>query len=397
MWRRLLAVITVLTVGCADSGESSSTTAATTTTRPSTTTTTEPPTTTTTTAAPTTTLAPLNALAYELVENIDFPIFLGPRADGALFLINKAGVVWQQQGGEFVVYLDIRGRVGTSANEQGLLGMAWHPSDANRLFLHYSDNNGDTTISEFNGTEERVLLEVDQPASNHNGGMIAFGPDGYLYIGLGDGGGSGDRYGTGQPVDDLLGNLLRIDVDSGDPYAIPPGNPYADSDGADEVWASGLRNPWRFWFDGGNIYMGDVGQNAFEEINVAPADAAGLNYGWPITEGLHCFSPSTGCDTSNLTLPVVEVAHGDAGTCSIAGGVVYRGAAIPELTGHYFYSDLCGGWLRSFLYHGDQMTDSRDWTDQVGVPGNVISFGTDAAGEIYLLTAERVFRIVPLR
>lgn len=394
MRRLALVIATLLMVGCAASGESTSTTAGTTTAVPTTPT---APTTTTTTAAPPTTLAPLTALAYEVVaDGVDFPIFLGPRADGALFLITKSGEVWEHRDGDFVLFLDIKGRVGTLANEQGLLGMAWHPTDPNRLFLHYSDNNGDTVISEFNGTEERVLLEVAQPAANHNGGMIAFGPDGYLYIGLGDGGGGGDRYGTGQPVDDLLGNLLRIDVDNGDPYAIPPGNPYADSDGADEVWASGIRNPWRFWFDDGNIYIGDVGQDAYEEINVAPADAAGLNYGWPITEGLHCFSRSE-CDSSGLTAPVLEVEHGDGGTCSIAGGVVYRGSAIPELVGHYFYSDLCGGWLRSFLYEGGQVTDSRDWTDQVGVPGNVVSFGTDSTGEIYVLTTDAILRIVPLR
>ena len=347
---------------------------------------------------PTTTLAPLSGLAYEpIVDRIDFPIFLSPRADGALFLITKAGEVWERQGEEFVLHLDIKDRVGTSANEQGLLGMAWHPTAPDRLFLHYSDNNGDTVISEFNGDEERVMLRVDQPAANHNGGTITFGPDGYLYIGLGDGGGGGDTYGTGQPVDDLLGNLLRIDVDNGDPYAIPAGNPYADSDGADEVWANGLRNPWRFWFDEDLIYIGDVGQNDYEEINVAPADAAGLNYGWPITEGLHCFDPAEGCDFDGLIQPVVEVEHGDAGTCSIAGGVVYRGALIPELTGHYFYSDFCGGWLRSFLIADGVATDVRDWTDQVGVPGNIVSFGTDATEEIYVLTTNQVLRIVPVR
>jgi glucose/arabinose dehydrogenase len=336
-------------------------------------------------------------LAYEVVApDADFPIFLEPRADGELFLITKAGVVWQLQGEEFVVHLDLRNQVSIRANEQGMLGMAWHPTDPERLFLHYSDNNGDTVISEFNGAEERVLLRVDQPASNHNGGTIAFGPDGYLYIGLGDGGGGGDTYRTGQPVDDLLGNLLRIVVD-GDPYAIPPGNPYADTDGADEVWANGLRNPWRFWFDENLIYIGDVGQNDYEEINVAPADAAGLNYGWPITEGLHCFEPASGCELAGLTLPVVEVEHGDGRTCSIAGGVVYRGALIPELAGHYFYSDFCGGWLRSFLIVDGLPTDARDWTEQVGVPGNIVSFGTDAAGEVYVLTTSQVLKIVPLR
>jgi len=394
MARRLPLIVASLLAACSGQGETTTTTAVTTTTAP--TTTAAPPITTTTTAPTTTTLAPLIGLAYEIVANgVDFPIFLGPRADGALFLITKAGEVWQQQGEEFVLHLDIKDRVSTSANEQGLLGMAWHPTDSDRLYLHYSDNNGDTVVSEFNGTEERVLLQVDQPASNHNGGMIAFGPDGNLYIGLGDGGGGGDTFRTGQPVDDLLGNLLRIDID-GDPYAIPAGNPYADSDGADEVWAYGLRNPWRFWFDGENIYIADVGQNEYEELNVAPAEAAGLNYGWPITEGLHCFSGSN-CDTSGLTAPVLEVEHGDGGTCSIAGGMVYRGEAIPELAGHYFYSDLCGGWLRSFLYEGGQVTNGQDWTEQVGVPGNVISFGTDSTGEVYVLTTDAILRIVPIR
>ena len=396
--RFALVVVSFLVAACTDSGEPSTITSPTSTT--TTTTTTALTTTTSTTAAPTTTtttLAPLTGLAYELVaDGVGLPILLSPRADGALFLITKAGEVWQWQEEDFVLYLDITGRVSTSANEQGLLGMAWHPTDSDRLFLHYSDNNGDTVISEFNGTEERVLLQVDQPASNHNGGMIAFGPDGNLYIGLGDGGGGGDTFGTGQPVDDLLGNLLRIDVD-GDPYAIPPGNPYADSDGADEVWANGLRNPWRFWFDEDLIYIGDVGQNDYEEINVAPSDAAGLNYGWPITEGLHCFEPASDCDLDGITQPEVEVEHGDGGSCSIAGGVVYRGSLIPELTGHYFYSDLCGGWLRSFLYEDGQITSSQDWTDQVGVAGNVISFGTDATGEVYVLTTDAIFRLVPLR
>lgn len=370
----------------------SSTLAATTTASP----TTASPTT-TTAAVPTTTLPPLTGLGYEIVdENLPFPIFVGPRADGRLFLISKAGQVWEQTGEGFEVTLDITNRVGTEANEQGLLGMAWHPQDPERLFLHYSDRSGDTVISEFRGGEERVLLTVRQPAGNHNGGMIAFGPDGYLYIGLGDGGGAGDTFGTGQSTDDLLGGLLRIDVD-GDPYAVPPDNPFARGEGAPEVWAYGLRNPWRFTFDEGLLYIGDVGQDRFEEIDVAPADAGGLNYGWPVTEGRHCFSPSDGCDLDGLILPVLEVEHGDAGACSITGGVVYRGPSIPELTGHYFYSDFCGGWLRSFLYADGEVTQHRDWTDQVGVPGSVVSLATDAAGEVYILTTDAVYRIVPLR
>jgi hypothetical protein len=275
--------------------------------------------------------------------------------------------------------------------------MAWHPTDPTRLFLHYSDANGNTTVSEFIDGAERLILSVEQPAPNHNGGMIQFGPDGYLYIGLGDGGGGGDSFGTGQPVDELLGSLLRIDVDGEEPYGIPDGNPYADGSGAPEVWASGLRNPWRFSFDGGLLYIGDVGQGSYEEIDVAPSDAPGLNYGWSITEGLHCFDPADGCDTTGITPPVVEVPHSDAGTCSIVGGVVYRGEAIPELTGHYFYSDYCGGYLRSFLYADGTATEARDWTGQAGSIGSVISFGTDAAGEVYVMNTSNVYRLDPVR
>jgi glucose/arabinose dehydrogenase len=317
--------------------------------------------------------------------------------DEATYFATKDGQVWRLGEGAI---LDISDRV-TNSGEQGLLGMAWHPTDRDRLFIHYSDPNGDTTISEFGGDldpgAERILLQVDQPASNHNGGTIAFGPDGYLWIALGDGGGGGDTFGTGQTTDDLLAGLLRIDVDGGEPYQIPADNPFAGGGGAPEVWATGLRNPWRASFDDGLIYIGDVGQNAFEEINVAPDDAPALNYGWPVTEGLHCFEPSQGCDTDGFTLPVVEVLHSDSGTCSITGGVVYRGSAIPELIGHYFYSDYCGGWLRSFRFDGTAAVEQQDWTEQVGPAGQVASFGTDNAGEIYVLTNQRILRIDAIR
>lgn len=357
--------------------------------------------TTTVASVPTTTTAPLSPLAgityTEIAAGLPFPILVTFRpGDGATFLATKDGQVWTLGPEGPVPFLDISDRV-TNSGERGLLGMAWHPTDPIRLFLHYSDVNGDTTISEFIDGQEKLILFVSQPAPNHNGGTIEFGPDGYLYIGLGDGGGGGDSFGTGQPVDELLASLLRIDVDSGDPYGIPEGNPYADGSGAPEVWASGLRNPWRFSFDEDLIYIGDVGQGAYEEIDVAPSNAPGLNYGWSITEGLHCFSPSEGCDTTGLTLPVVEVAHGDSGTCSITGGVVYRGAAIPEMTGHYFYSDFCGGWLRSFLYDSGAVTDPRDWTDTVGNLGSVVSFGVDALGEVYVMNPDAVYRIDPVR
>jgi glucose/arabinose dehydrogenase len=227
---------------------------------------------------------------------------------------------------------------------------------------------------------ERVLLRLDQPAANHNGGMLQFGPDGLLYLGLGDGGGANDQFNNGQNPDTLLGGLVAFDVD-------------ADSDPV--KFATGLRNPWRFWIEGDLIYIADVGQNAFEEVSIGRFEP-GINYGWPITEGLHCFRPSSGCDTTGLTLPVIEVAHGDAGTCSITGGIVYRGPAIPEIHGQFFYSDACGGYLRSFS-HGAGSVDITDWTDQVGVPGGVVSFGVDGAGEMYVLTREALLKVVPVR
>lgn len=395
--RSRLIVVAVLLAACTNGpGEPTVTTSL-----PPVTTSTAPvlPTTTETTVPLTTTTAPpLQRLTYtQVAADLPFPTNLTFRpSDGAIFFTTKDGLVWTLGPDGAAPFLDISGLVRNSG-EQGLLGMAWHPTDPSRLFLHYSDRNGDTNISEFTSGVERKLLFVSQPAGNHNGGTITFGPDGYLYIGLGDGGGGGDSFGTGQPVDDLLASLLRIDPDGGDPYGVPPDNPYVDGSGAPEVWASGLRNPWRFSFDEGLVYIGDVGQNAFEEIDVAPAGAPGLNYGWPITEGLHCFEPSSGCDTTNLTMPVVEVEHGDAGTCSITGGVVYRGAAIPELTGHYLYSDYCGGWLRSFRYSDSGVADPNDWTDMMGDLGSVVSFGTDAVGEVYIMNTDAIYRIDPVR
>jgi glucose/arabinose dehydrogenase len=345
--------------------------------------------------------AELQGLVYtEVARGLPFPTMLAPRpTDGALYVITKDGQVWSLESGQPQSVLDLSDLV-TNRGEQGLLGMAWHPTDGNRLYLHYSDVNGDTTIVEYSNLDpqqDRLLLKVAQPAGNHNGGTIEFGPDGHLWIALGDGGGGGDSFATGQTPDDLLGSILRIDPDGGDPFGIPPDNPYVDGGGAPEVWAIGLRNPWRLSFDSDLVYIGDVGQGAFEEIDVAPAAAGGLNYGWNITEGLHCFEPAEDCSTDGITLPVVEVAHSDSGTCSITGGVVYRGSAIPELAGHYFYSDYCGGWLRSFRFDGEAATEHRDWTEQVGVPGSVVSFGTDANGEVYVLTDEAILRIDPVR
>jgi glucose/arabinose dehydrogenase len=372
-----------------------------TTPEPATSTTAEPPTTTTTTTTP---LPPLIGLTYEKVAgDLPFPVFVdAPPGDGRLFVVTKDGQIHIIKDG--VTLAEPFLSVSESTNndgEQGLLGLAFHPEySSNGLFyVHYSDRHGDTKIFEYqvgghpdlaDPDTARLLLVVTQPAGNHNGGMLAFGPDGYLYVALGDGGGANDRYGNGQRTDTVLGALLRIDVDGGNPgggasYAIPPDNPFAGGGGAAEVWAYGLRNPWRFSFDGELLFIGDVGQNRWEEIDVASIADSGLNYGWPLMEGAHCFPASSGCDPAGLHLPVIEFSHGDG--CSVAGGYVYRGAAIPELQGRYFYSDYCGGWLRSFVYENGAATDRQDHTAQVGSLASLTSFGTDAFGELYVTTA----------
>ncbi len=350
---------------------------------------TEPTTSTTVPETTTTTLAPLQSLAYEEIAGFDFPVQVIPGAEADLiYVVDKVGYLWSVAAGQAneEPVLDITSLV-SSSGEQGFLAATLHPDDATRLLVHYSDTAGDTVVAEYelvvalaaDPDSATVLLEVDQPASNHNGGMIQFDPQGRLLVGLGDGGGSNDAFGNGQNTDTLLGGIVAIDVSSGEPT----------------LFNYGLRNPWRFWLDGDQIGIADVGQNAFEEVNVAPLQAD-LNFGWPITEGLHCFSPSSGCDTTGITLPVLEVAHGDSGTCSITGGVVYRGSMIPELEGHYLFSDYCGGYLRSFL-PGSAGPDVVDWTEDVGVPGMVTGFGVDGRGEVYVTTSDSVLKLVAVR
>jgi hypothetical protein len=341
----------------------------------------------TTSAAPSSTLAlDETVLAYQTVADLDFPVQLTARpGETQSYVITKNGLVWLYDGASVLdqPVLDISDRV-LDDGEQGLLSIALHPVDSRRIFLHYSDQSGDTTLSEFalpapgqgDAASERVLLQVDQPAANHNGGMLQFSPDGALLLGLGDGGGAGDRFGNGQNPDTLLGGLVSIDVDTAEAAK----------------YAMGLRNPWRFWIDGETIYVADVGQNAYEEISVVPLQP-GHNFGWPILEGLNCFS-SSNCDGTGMIAPVLEVEHGDAGTCSITGGPVYRGASLPQLEGHYFYSDYCGGYLRSLLYADGSATELRDWSEQVGVPGQVTGFGVDGAGEMYVTTTNRLLSVV---
>ena len=391
--RRLLPLTLVAVIACNGGSATSSTT----TTSVDTPTTSVVETSTTTAAATTTTAASTTTstvsvedtvLAYAPIAEIDFPVQMTARpGDPLAYVITKDGHVWAYDGTAVAEapVLDISDRV-TNRGEQGLLSIALHPTDP-RLYLHYTDTSGDTAVSEFTLTSptaadpasERVLLSVDQPAVNHNGGMLQFTPDGTLMLGLGDGGGANDQFGNGQNPDTLLASLVEMRVD-GDP------SPFK--------YAMGLRNPWRFWIDEGLIVIADVGQDEFEEINVQTL-APDLNYGWPITEGLHCFNVAAGsCDAEGLVVPVLEVEHGDAGTCSITGGIVYRGPSMPQLHGHYFYSDYCGGWLRSFLI-GDGISEQTDWTEQVGVPGLVTGFGIDGHGEMYVTTEGALLQVVP--
>ena len=360
-------------------------------------------------------LAPYLSLV-QVASGLQQPLFATHAGDGSgrLFIIERAGRV--RILAESVLaptaFLDIRSKVGSGSSEQGLLGLAFHPNfpSNGRFYVYYTDLSGRIVIAGYavssnpdvaDATSETILLTIPKPAANHNGGMLAFGPDGYLYAGTGDGGGAGDPNNNGQSLATLLGKILRLDVDGGAPYAIPPGNPYAGStDPAvrKEIWAFGLRNPWRFSFDrqAGDLYIADVGQGAREEINFQrAASAGGENYGWRVMEGSLCFNPSSGCDRSGLTLPVAEYDHGPNGGCSVTGGYVYRGAEFPELAGVYLFGDFCTGRL-----WGLEATGGGAWSSAllIDTPFTISSFGEDQAGEIYLtdFNGGRVFRLVAL-
>jgi glucose/arabinose dehydrogenase len=352
------------------------------------------------------TASALTLSVQQVMEGLTNPVYLtSPANDSRLFIVEQPGRIRVFKNGALLAtpFLDITSIV-RFGGEEGLLSVAFDPSYATngRFYVYYTDSNGDIAVARYTATPTADVADVGSRTSviniphpvngNHNGGLAMFGPDGMLYLGTGDGGSGGDPPNNAQNIDVLLGKLLRLNVTSL-PYTIPAGNPFVGVAGADEIWALGLRNPWRYAFDAtaGQLFVADVGQGSWEEVNVVPAIAAGRNYGWRIMEGTHCFNPSIGCNPGGLTLPIHEYDHSQG--CSITGGFVYRGAAIPELRGHYLYSDYCTGFLRSFRVSGGSAVDHRNWS--IGSIGNILSFGVDAAGEVYMLSANgRVYRIV---
>jgi glucose/arabinose dehydrogenase len=355
--------------------------------------------------------APPALAAQAVASGLSSPVFLtAPDGDTRLFIVERGGSIRIVQNGGLlpVPFLDIRDRT-TTDGERGLLAMAFDPAYAENgfFYVYYTDLNGDIAIERYRVSANPAqaasssalrILSIPHPQfSNHNGGLLRFGPDGYLYAGTGDGGGAGDPFGNAQNTGTLLGKLLRIDVTAASmaaPYAVPATNPFVSQAGKRaEIWAYGLRNPWRYAFDAGAglLYIADVGQDKREEIDIASTAQGGLNYGWNIMEGSLCFTGDT-CDSRGLILPVLEYGHDD-GACAIVGGFVYRGAAIPGMQGVYLYSDLCAGRIKGLRYENGAAAGETDFGRLAG--GTMLSFGEDAQHELYLLTAEgNVYRIV---
>jgi glucose/arabinose dehydrogenase len=323
---------------------------------------------------------------------------VAPDGDDRVFVIEKGGTIRIIESDGTVLaapFLDIGAKV-HNQRERGLLGIAFHPDYPadGRFFIHYS-TTGDhhSTISSFTVsgdpdialTTETVLLSLDQPYANHNGGHLEFGPDGYLYIGFGDGGSGDDPQNRSRNRWSLFGKMLRIDVDSTDPYGIPADNPYVGNTGRDEVWAIGLRNPWRFAFDGNDLYIGDVGQDAREEVDVVELENEGYDFGWSQYEGTRCNTDAAvvNCSTAGITMPVLEYRHPSGN--SVTGGRVYRGSDIPHLNGYYFYGDL-SGWIRSAIVFDGVAYNDESRKGDLGSVDGLVSFGSDASGELYLIS-----------
>ena len=344
----------------------------------------------------------------ELANGLESPVYAtSPVADPRLFVVEQPGRIRILRGGSLLPepFLDITDRV-SFEDERGLLGLAFDPDfrASGRFFVNYTDVDGNTRIEAYldkdggdraDPNSAMLFLEVGQPFPTHNGGQIEFGPDNMLYIALGDGGSDGDPHGHGQDATTLLGTILRIDVldQVGPPYRIPADNPFVEHPTwRPEIWHYGFRNPWRFSFDvnGGFMFIADRGEARWEEINAVPIERGGENFGWSVLEGTECFGTSS-CEAEGTRFPVAVYGRSDG--CSVAGGYVYRGAAVPALQGRYIYSDYCSGWLRTF-----QLQPNGTAGDPVELPveppGNVTSLGQDSDGELYVLTGGgRVLRI----
>ncbi|HET9259031.1 MAG TPA: PQQ-dependent sugar dehydrogenase [Acidimicrobiia bacterium] len=347
--------------------------------------------------------------------NFSSPLYAtAPAGDSRLFVVEQGGLVKVVKNNTTSAnpYIDARSLITSPrGGEQGLLGMAFHPgfTSNGKVYISYTDSGGALRVSELtvdptadsvNLSSLRTIIRVPQPAPNHNGGMILFGPDRLFYLGLGDGGGSGDPDGNGQNINTLLGSILRINVDSdafpGDSlrnYSVPSSNPFVGKNGADEIYIYGLRNPWRFWIDPptGRFYIGDVGQSSREEVTILePGQAPGANLGWDRLEGTQCYPPGTTCSSAGTVLPQIEYGR-SGGAGSVTGGMVYRGRQIPSLVGTYFYGDFLAGWVRSFRYNGSV---TAHVTHPFGT-SLVSSFGIDGRGEMYVVSlGGSVWRIV---
>lgn len=349
----------------------------------------------------------VNAISVALepvVSGFRAPLAVVHAGDGSgrLFVVEKGGRVRIVQDGQLLPtpFLDVSGLV-SSGSEQGLLGMAFEPGRPERFYINYTDRNGDTVIARYRVSPDRnvadpgtgeALLTIQQPAGNHNGGHLLFGPDGYLWIGMGDGGGAGDVYENGQNFTALLGSMLRLDVSGERGYTTPSDNPFDGAAGASAIWSKGLRNPWRYSFDRatGDLWLADVGQGEWEEINRVSSKQAGLNYGWPLLEGSHCYAQPN-CQNTGLVAPVSEYDHSLG--CTVVGGYVYRGQAFPALQGGYFFADYCSGILWALDARVQGLTEPRIVLNS-GIQG-VSSFGEDEAGEVYVTAFDgTLYRLV---
>jgi glucose/arabinose dehydrogenase len=361
----------------------------------------------TTTAGGTTPdLSPLQEVTLDLVfDGFRQPVDLAaPPGDDRLFVVQRVGVIRILDESRQMLdpaFLDLTDQVLAGGIEQGMLGLEFHPDYANngRFFVYYVDKGGNRQLSEFTvsptdpslavAESEKVIFEYQQPPNasdiRHYAGNVAFGPDGYLWVSMGDG---ADSRAQAQDPTTPYGTIVRIDVDTGDPYSVPADNPFVDGGGMPDVWAYGLRNPWRFAIDPVDrlIYIGDVGHADQEEVDVVSIDESGYNFGWSDMEGTRCFHQQD-CDPANYTSPVITYSHEEG--LSITGGYVYRGDEIPELDGTYFYSDWVSQWIKGFKYVDGQVTEEKDWTEDLGGSvGSVTSFGLDGHGELYVTTYE---------